>query len=54
MTKTITIRGTEYLYYVRTGDLYTVKSSGLSCAGAILTPVYGVRRSKIIDVILAA
>jgi hypothetical protein len=49
MTKAITIRGVDYIYFVRTGNLYSVKPSGLPSAGAILTPVHGARRTKIID-----
>jgi hypothetical protein len=54
MTKTITLRSVSYVYYVATGDLYTVKESGLPAAGAILTAVYGAKKTKILDAILAA
>jgi hypothetical protein len=51
MTKTITLRGVSYIYYVRTGDLFTVKDSGLPAAGAILTPVYGAKKANVLAAI---
>lgn len=54
MTKAITIRGTEYIYYVRTGDVYSMTASGLPSAGAVLTAIYGAKKTRVIDAMIKA
>jgi len=35
MSKSITINGTDYILYVRTGELFRLLPSGLPAAGAV-------------------
>lgn len=44
MTDSITIKGTDYILYVRTGELFRLRPSGLPAAGAVRSLVkYGSR-----------
>jgi hypothetical protein len=52
MTKTTTHNGVEYIFYVRTGDIYSLVPSGLSAAGPIAKAVK--RGSKLYAAVLAA
>lgn len=39
MHQSITINGTDYVLYVRTGELFRLRPSGLPAAGAVRSPV---------------
>lgn len=52
MSKSTTYNGVEYIFYVRTGDLYSLTPSGLPAAGPIAKAVK--RGSKLYAAVLAA
>lgn len=51
MTKSITLSGAEYIFYVRTGDLYSLTPSGLPCSGPVFKVVK--RGSRLYSAVLA-